>query len=85
MCHADGRAGRRSTRAVLPFVSWLWRSISAIPAGSSEVAVDLEGRMRVEEVRVGGFFEEGSDVFQAFVAHAESGVEVDDPCPAPAV
>ena len=40
--------------------------------------------MRVEEVRVGGFFEESSDVFQAFVAHAESGVEVDDPCPAPA-
>ena len=32
---------------------WLWSSISAIPGRGTEVAVDLEGRVGVEQVGVG--------------------------------
>ena len=48
------------------------------------VAVDLERRVVVEHVGVGGLGEQCDDVFVRLVALSEAGPEVDDPCAGPA-
>jgi hypothetical protein len=51
---------------------------------AAEVAVDLERRVQVEKVAGRAFLEQQLQMLVRLVPVLEAGVEVDDPCPAPA-
>ncbi|MNC14935.1 hypothetical protein D3C75_627270 [compost metagenome] len=83
-CGGSGRPLGRQRRQQLNIVQMALHQHLGNACRSAEVAVNLEGRMVIEQIGQGGFFEQLLGMGISLLPIQQPGPEVDDPCPAPA-